>query len=94
MRQRTAEPPHDRTAAARRHRLPPSDELERDTDIFDLGVDSLDFWNILMDVEDRAGAEVPGEVLDRLAQLDSQVTVGDLLDAMGSWEPIGGPGPP
>ena len=61
---------------------------------FDLGVDSLDFWNILMDVEDRAGAEVPGEVLDRPAQFDSQVTVGDLLDAMGSWEPTGGPGPP
>lgn len=65
----------------------PVDELDLDTDIFDLGLDSLDFWTILMEVEDRTGAEVPSEVFDILAQLDSQITVIQVLDAMAAWNP-------
>lgn len=65
----------------------PVSSLKRTTDVFDLGLDSMDFWTILMDVEDQTGADVPAEVLDRLAQFDSQVTVGDVLDAMAGWNP-------
>lgn len=66
--------------------LPPA-SVTRDADITDLGLDSLDFWTILMDVEDRLGAPVPSEVLDRLARLDTTVTVGHVLDAMAGWGP-------
>jgi acyl carrier protein len=61
------------------------DQVARTADIFDLGIDSLDFWKVLMDVEDGIGMEVPAHVLDRLAQLQGDVTVDDLLTAFAVW---------
>lgn len=65
----------------------PIDDVDRDANIFDLGLDSLDFWTILMDIEERAGTEVPSEVLDALAQLDGQITVAHIIDATAVWTP-------
>jgi acyl carrier protein len=65
--------------------------LEHDVDVSDLGLDSVDFWEILLDIEDQTGVEVPAEILQRLAELDSPVTVGDLVDAFGKWDLGAGP---
>ena len=66
------------------------DEVTEDRDIFELGLDSLDFWSVLMDVEERVGTEVPSEVLDRLAALDGDITVGRLLAVASSWDVAAG----
>ena len=66
--------------------LPPK-QLTDDVDLMDLGLDSVDFWKILLDIEDHIGVEVPSAVLDRLTQLDGEVTVGDLSAAFGTWDP-------
>lgn len=60
-------------------------EVTEDRDIFELGLDSLDFWSVLMDVEERVGTEVPSGVLDGLAAIDGDVTVGRLLDVVSGW---------
>lgn len=65
-----------------------ADELTAHQDIFELGLDSLDFWSILMDVEDDLGEEVPSAVLDRLAEIDGDVTVGRLLDVVSIWDVV------
>lgn len=59
--------------------------LTPDLDVFELGLDSLDFWAILMDIEDGVGAEVPADVLDRLTQFETELTVGDLLGILATW---------
>jgi acyl carrier protein len=62
-------------------------ELREDRDVFELGLDSLDFWSILLDIEEQVGSQVPPEVLDQLAALDDVVTVGRLLNAVSGWDP-------
>lgn len=67
------------------------ERLTADVDLFELGLDSLDFWAILVDIEDSAGIEVSAEVLDQLAQFESRLTVGDVLETFAAWESAAGP---
>lgn len=62
-------------------------ELRSDLELIELGLDSLDFWEILMQVEDATDADVPAEVLDTLTQLDEAATVGDLVATLSAWNP-------
>lgn len=64
----------------------PVTELDEDMDLLGLGLDSLAFSEILVDVEDALGAEVPAEVLDRLSQLGDIVTTGDILQLLSGWD--------
>ena len=51
------------------------DEITLDSDLReDFDADSLDMVDIIMDIEDALGVEVPDEVLDKL------VTVKDVVD--------------
>lgn len=63
----------------------PLARLGRDVELDDLGLDSLDLWTVLIDVEDRTGVAVPAEVFDELASLDGTPTVGGVLDAIAVW---------
>lgn len=65
----------------------PVEELTDDADLLDIGLDSVDFWTVLLNIEDRLDLEVPAEVLDRLAQLRDKVTVGELAVVLASWTP-------
>jgi acyl carrier protein len=67
----------------------PPEELDPDRDVFELGLDSIDFWSILMDVEEEVGEEVPSEVLDRLSEIDGEVTVRRLLGVVSAWGSTG-----
>lgn len=62
------------------------DQLGLDVDMFDLGLDSIDFWAILMDIEDRSSTEVPAEVFEALAKVDGSMTIGHLLELVARWE--------
>lgn len=70
----------------------PVEKLTDDVDLLELGLDSLDFWSMVMDIEDGVGADVPADVLDRLAQMAMPVTVGDLLRVFATWDPYSGAG--
>ena len=56
-----------------RHLRLPELKLDTDTQLSELGVDSLGAITILYELEDKLGIEVPNEVLDSLK------TVGDIL---------------
>ena len=51
-----------------------ADTITAETKFADLGIDSLTTVEILMDIEDEFGVEVPDEILDKL------VTVKDVVD--------------
>jgi len=51
-------------------------ELGKDTQLSDLGIDSLGAITILYELEDKLGIEVPNEVLDSLK------TIGDILNRL------------
>ena len=71
------------------------DELGDDVDLFSIGLDSLSFATILIDIEDTMGAEVPGEVLDGFLEVGDQVTIAKVVDLLSNWDPerSGGRGP-
>lgn len=62
------------------------DRLGVDVDLFELGLDSMDFWAILMDIEDRSSTEIPAEVFEALAEVGGSMTVGHLLELVARWE--------
>jgi acyl carrier protein len=64
-----------------------ADTIREDTDLGELGLDSLDFSTILIEMEDRLGLEVPAEVLDQLAEVEDVTTVGDVLRLLSRWDP-------
>jgi acyl carrier protein len=65
----------------------PAAELRDDVVLSDLGLDSVQYWEILIDLEDRIGEDVPTAVLDRIAQIDSsRMTVGDLKSVLATWD--------
>jgi len=55
-------------------------ELTRDTSINDLGIDSFAVVEIIYEVEERVGVEVPFNANDN--PLAGMKTVGDLIDAV------------
>jgi acyl carrier protein len=63
------------------------DEIDDSTDMLDLGLDSLSFAGILVDIEDAVAEEVPTEVLDRFLDIGDVVTLRDVVDILASWEP-------
>lgn len=69
--------------------------IQDDLDLVDLGLDSLNFAGILIDIEDAIGAEIPAEVLDRFLDVGDVVTIRHVVDLLSAWEPdaTGGPGP-
>lgn len=66
----------------------PREEIHDDDELMALGLDSLDFSTILVEVEDEIGQEVPVEVLDELSLSASVVTVGDVLALLEGWDPV------
>ena len=66
--------------------LPP-DEVHDDLDLLAMGLDSLDFARILIDIEDSIGDDVPSEVLDRLMELGDVVTIRNVVDLLSTWGP-------
>jgi acyl carrier protein len=65
----------------------PPDELRDDVDLLDLGLDSLDFARILIDIEDAVGAEVPPHVLDRIMdEAPEVITLRSILDLLTGWD--------
>jgi acyl carrier protein len=60
-------------------------ELGPDTELSGLGLDSLDFSTILIEIEDALGAEVPADVLDQLGSVDEVMTVGDVAGLLSRW---------
>ena len=55
--------------------------VDRDADLFDLGIDSLHFTTVLVEVEERLGDDIPAEAFDRFAELD-RFTIDSILDAL------------
>src|SRR5262245_54544794 len=84
-----AAPPHLREivvgAIAAAAELAP-DQVTDDLNLFDLGLDSLNFAGILIDIEDAVGAEVPAEVLDRFLEVGETVTLGDVVAVLSTWD--------
>lgn len=65
----------------------PPDELSDDVDLLQLGLDSLDFARILIDIEDAVGAEIPPYVLDRIIEeTPDVVTMGSILGMLSTWD--------
>jgi acyl carrier protein len=51
----------------------------------ELGLDSLDLSTILIEIEDRVGAEVPIEILDQLVDIERIACVGDAVSLLSTW---------
>ena len=66
------------------------DEIHDQRNIFDLGLDSLDFAAAVIDIEDRLGEDIPPEVLDRFLNVGDAVTIGDVVRVFSTWVPAGG----
>jgi acyl carrier protein len=63
------------------------DVIRDDLNLFDLGLDSLNFAGILIDVEDAVGEEVPAEVLDRFLDVGDVVTIGGVVSLLAAGLP-------
>jgi acyl carrier protein len=67
--------------------------IDDDVNLFDLGLDSLNFAGILVDIEDGIGAEIPVEVLDRFLNVGDVVTMKDVIAHLSVWDPATSPAP-
>ena len=47
------------------------DQLSAETDLRDLGADSLDLMNILLSVQEKYGIEIPDSELDALSNINA-----------------------
>lgn len=47
-----------------------ADTIPTDTSFSDLGMDSLDFFNVVAEMQDITGREIPDEDIDRLRSID------------------------
>jgi acyl carrier protein len=74
------------TAIAKAAEVEPG-TIHDDLDLFDLGLDSLNFAGILIDIEDAIGAEIPAEVLDRFLDIGDVVTIRDVVGLLSGWDP-------
>jgi acyl carrier protein len=63
------------------------DEITDELNLFDLGLDSLNLADILIDIEDGVGAEIPVEVMDRFLDVGDNVTIRDVLGVLAAWNP-------
>lgn len=65
----------------------PVTDVEDQVAFVDLGLDSLTFMSVLVEVEERVGEEVPTEVFEALDAVGDLVVVGDLLRLLATWRP-------
>jgi acyl carrier protein len=63
------------------------DELDGSVNLLAIGLDSLNFATILIDIEDGIGAEVPAEILDRFLELGDVVTLDHVIRLLSAWDP-------
>lgn len=81
----TAEPVTDRVLAIIADYLDvPVEELTPERELEDLGVDSLDFVQILFEIEETLDVEVPG---DNAKLKDRLRTIGDVGELISELEP-------
>lgn len=60
--------------------------IDESTDLLALGLDSLDFSSILVEIEAHVGAMIPDDMLRRVE--NSQIeTVADVLALLAGWDP-------
>jgi acyl carrier protein len=57
-----------------------------DTRLASLGLDSLDYTSVLLEVEEILGAELPLEALAEVAEADGLVVVGDVVRLLEAGE--------
>ena len=62
-------------------------EVRPESSLRELGLDSLMITSVLLEIEDRLGAELPDELLARFADADEILVVADLINL------VTGPGP-
>jgi acyl carrier protein len=62
-------------------------QFDDSTNMVDLGLDSLSFAGVIIDIEDAMGEEVPVEVLDRFLDVGDVVTLRDVIEILSIWEP-------
>ena len=74
------------TALATAAEIDPA-EIDDHTDMLALGLDSLSFASVIIDIEDAMGEEVPVEVLDRFLDIGEVVTLRDVVEILSTWEP-------
>lgn len=55
--------------------------VDEDADLYELGVDSLQFATVLVEVEERLDEELTMEAFDRLAELQ-KASLNSILDAL------------
>jgi acyl carrier protein len=62
-------------------------QFDDSTNMVDLGLDSLSFAGVIIDIEDAMGEEVPVEVLDRFLDVGDVVTLRDVIEILSIWAP-------
>jgi acyl carrier protein len=62
-------------------------DLVDETNLLELGLDSLEFSEILINVEDAVGEQVSMDLLDKLDDVGDIITVADLCDFLSAWTP-------
>lgn len=58
-----------------------ADAVPTDVSFVDLGMDSLDFFNVVAELQDITGREIPDEDIDRLRTIDG------IIDYFKDWKP-------
>ena len=58
-----------------------ADAIPTDVPFVDLGMDSLDFFNVVAELQDITGREIPDEDIDRLRTIDG------IIDYFKDWKP-------
>lgn len=59
--------------------------ITNDLDLSELGLDSLDLTTVVLEIESRLDVEVPANVLDQIAELDGDASLGAVLRLLGAW---------
>lgn len=65
----------------------PLDSIDKTTDLIGLGLDSLDFSAILVEIEGDLGEPIPDEILARLDQVGDIHRVSHVLSLLSGWQP-------
>lgn len=60
--------------------------LGADDDLFEVGIDSLDFTTVIVEVEERLGEDLPADAFDRFAELEV-FTLNTVAEAISGHAP-------
>lgn len=61
--------------------------IQDDTDLLELGLDSLSIGEVLVSIEDQVGEQVPLAILDRIEEVGELTTLSDLCAFLSGWTP-------